>query len=346
MKNMSTFVIAEAGVNHNGDVAIAHQLVDVAADAKANAIKFQTFNADKLSSKRALLADYQRAGDDKVSQQQMLKKLELSIDEHLELKKHCDEKDIEFMSTAFDHDSADFLVRLGIKRIKVPSGEIINHPFIRHLSKFKLPMIISTGMAHLEEIIEAKNVIENAWAELSKISAGNDLQVLHCTSLYPAPLEEINLHAITLLQETLDLPIGYSDHTLGIDASIMAVALGACTIEKHFTLDKNAKGPDHKASLEPGELRTLVEKIRNTEIALGAKEKFPTEAELKMRTFARRSLTIIRDVKAGDRITEDDIAILRPGSGIEPKFLSDVLERKTKVRLNAGHTLTWGDLDD
>ena len=345
MKKMSTFVIAEAGVNHNGDVAIAHQLIDVAADAKANAIKFQTFNADKLTSNKALLADYQRAGGE-ISQQQMLKKLELSIDDHLELKKHCDQKNIEFMSTAFDHDSADFLVKLGIKRVKVPSGEITNHPFIGHLSKFKLPMIISTGMTHLEEIIEAKNVIENAWAELSKVPAGNDLQVLHCTSLYPAPFEEVNLRAITLLQETLDLPIGYSDHTLGIDASIMAVALGACTIEKHFTLDKNAKGPDHKASLVPSELKTLVGKIRDTEIALGAKEKFPTDAELKMRTFARRSLTIRREVEAGARITEDDIAILRPGSGIEPKFLNDVLKRRTKVRLNSGHTLTWDDLDD
>ncbi len=269
-------IIAEAGVNHNGDIAIAKQLVDVAADAGADIVKFQTFNADRLATQQAKKADYQIATTSNTeTQHEMLTRLELSESMHHEIIEHCARRNIEFLSTGFDTESISFLMSLGIKLFKIPSGEITNLPYLRHIGQFGLPTIISTGMANMQEIEEAINALEEAGTPKSIIT------VLHCTTEYPASIDEVNLRAMLSIKKVFGIEIGYSDHTLGIEISIAAAALGATVIEKHFTLDKNSPGPDHKASLEPNELKLMVDSIRNIEDAMGDGIKSPSDKEKK-----------------------------------------------------------------
>ncbi|MGY3795203.1 N-acetylneuraminate synthase [uncultured Aquimarina sp.] len=309
-----TLIIAEAGVNHNGDINLAKKLIDAAAIAGVDYVKFQTFNSKKLVSKNAQKAAYQKenTGNASESQLAMLQKLELSKEMHLELIKYCDSKNIKFLSTGFDLESIDFLNQLDIDLFKVPSGEITNLPYLRKIGALGKPIIISTGMADLSEIEEAVNVMLNAGADKSKIS------VLHCNTEYPTPMRDVNLSAMNTIKEQLEVSIGYSDHTLGIEIPIAAVALGATVIEKHFTLDKTMEGPDHKASLEPNELKAMVEGIRNIEKAMGHGRKEPSSSEIKNKTIVRKSIVAGRDIKKGEILTENNITVKRPGNGISP----------------------------
>lgn len=342
---MSTFIIAEAGVNHNGDEAKALELVDVAADSGADAVKFQTFSADRLTRRGAEKAAYQQRATGDGDQYSMLKALELSEAAHRRVAERCREQDIEFMSTAFDEISLDLLVSLGIKRIKVPSGEITNAPFLAYMATLGLPMIVSTGMADLAEVEQAIAVVRDEWARLNLAPQPDEnLTILHCTSNYPADALDVNLRAMTTIAEATRLPVGYSDHTLGIAVSTAAVAMGATVIEKHFTLDKNMPGPDHGASLEPGELKALVASIREVERAMGDGVKRPTESELAVRALVRRSVTTIRDLEEGAFVTPKDVALLRPGTGISPAELANVLGRRVKRAIAAGTTVNWSDL--
>ncbi|TCS72475.1 N-acetylneuraminate synthase [Sulfuritortus calidifontis] len=339
------FVIAEAGVNHNGDERLALQLVDAAARCQADAVKFQTFKADKLVRRGADKAEYQKRTTGAGDQYSMLKVLEISEALHRRLVGRCNEVGIEFMSTPFDEESADFLVDLGIKRIKIPSGELTNHPFLAHLAAKNLPLILSTGMSTLEEIQEAVEVIRAAREQRGLSGQLSDvLTILHCTSNYPTALENVNLRAIPTLIDTLHLPVGYSDHTEGIMVSVAAVAAGAVVIEKHFTLDRGLPGPDHTASLEPGELAELVARVREIERAMGSGLKRPTESELAVRELVRRSVTLVRRVRGGQMITRDDLALLRPGNGIPPKQLEIVIGRRAARDIEEGTTLQWSDL--
>lgn len=341
---IQTFVIAEAGVNHNGSEALALQLVDVAANCGADAVKFQTFKADKLVRRGAAKADYQQAATGGGDQHSMLAGLEMSESLHHRLFERCAEKGIEFMSTPFDDEAADFLVDLGMKRIKVPSGEITNLPFLRYLAGKDRPLILSTGMATLQEIIEATEVIRSEREVLGlKAPLESILTVLHCTSNYPAAPSDVNLRAMGTIASELGLPVGYSDHTLGLAVSTAAVARGAVVIEKHFTLDCNLPGPDHKASLAPEELAALVSQIRAVERALGSAEKRPTLAELPVRELVRRSVTTARDLPAGVAVSADDLCLLRPGTGIAPRDLDAVFGRLTVHSIPAGTTLQWSD---
>jgi N,N'-diacetyllegionaminate synthase len=344
---MKTFVIAEAGVNHNGDDDLALELVDIAAEAGADAIKFQSFSAEKLVTKDASKADYQRIADGDGSQFSMLKRLELTEELHKKLIIRCESKGVEFMSTPFDIDAANFLVEHGMKRIKIPSGEITNFPFIRHLALFDLPIILSTGMANLDEVVAATNVISSVREEKQfQRQLGDVLTVLHCTSNYPASLRNINLRAMQTIAETLGVPVGYSDHTNGILVSTSAVALGATVVEKHFTLDRNLTGPDHAASLEPAELKQMIRQIRQVETALGSPVKAPNASEEKMRIVARRGIKMLQDLEMGDRITEADIDILRPAVGITAEFYYEIVGRTVSRAVKSGSPLEWEDLDD
>ena len=315
------FVIAEAGVNHNGSLDLAYQLIDVAKDAGVDAVKFQTFKAENVVSKLADKAEYQKkaTGTDK-SQLDMIKKLELSFEDFVKLKKYCDKKGIMFLSTPFDHQSIDFLYDL-VDIYKIPSGEIINYPYLKHIAAKNKPIIMSTGMTNLGEVEEAINII---W----EVNSNAKISLLHCTTNYPTPYEEVNLKAMQTLADAFKLPIGYSDHTLGIEVPIAAVAMGAKIIEKHFTLDKKLPGPDHKASLEPNELRKMVKAIRNIEKAIGDGIKKPNKSEIGIMKVARRSLIATRDIRAGEIIKESDIAIKRPGTGILPKFKEIIIGMK------------------
>jgi len=328
------FIIAEAGVNHNGSLDLAYQLVDVAKEAGADAIKFQTFKAENVVSKLADKAEYQKktTGSDK-SQLEMIKKLELSFEDFVKLKKYCDKKEIMFLSTPFDYQSIDFLYDL-VDIYKIPSGEIINYPYLKHIATKNKPLIMSTGMANLGEIEEAINIIRSVNSE-AKIS------LLHCTTNYPTPYEEVNLKAIQTLAAAFKLPVGYSDHTLGIEVPIAAVARGAKIIEKHFTLDKKLPGPDHKASLEPSELKEMVKAIRNIEMALGDGIKKPNKSETEIMKVARRSLIATRDIRAGEIIKESDIAIKRPGTGILPKFKEIVIGMKLINDIRQDEPFRW-----
>ena len=341
---MSTFVIAEAGVNHNGSADLALQLVDAAACCGADAIKFQTFSADRLVRRGAAKAAYQLAATGEGDQHSMLSALELSKQMHHALLERCMQRGIEFMSTPFDEDAADFLVALGMSRIKIPSGEITNYPFIRHLARKDLPLILSTGMASLAEIQDATAVIsaERAASGLCQPLA-DVLTVLHCTSNYPADLVDVNLRAMRTIASAIEVPVGYSDHTLGVAVSTAAVALGATVIEKHFTLDKAMSGPDHKASLEPKELAAMIGQIRAVEKALGDVIKQPTSAELPVRALVRRSVTSHRDLNAGVPLQIDDVCLLRPGTGIPPCELDYVVGRVLARPVTAGTTLNWND---
>jgi N,N'-diacetyllegionaminate synthase len=338
-----TFVIAEAGVNHNGRLDLALRLVEVAAMAKVDAVKFQTFRADRLASAEAPKAGYQSDKTGGGSQLEMLRQLELSDDDHLAVARHCNELSIEFMSTPFDVDSADFLVDLGMRRIKVPSGELTNKPFIEHLAGLGKPLVVSTGMATLEEVTEAI-----AWitAVHNTLPMKPLVTLLHCTSNYPAAADDVNLRAMATLASETGLAVGYSDHTNGIAVATAAVALGATVIEKHFTLDRNMPGPDHQASLEPDDLVAMVNAIRVAERCLGDGRKEPRASEWVMRNVARRSLTLVKGMNRGDRLQPGDVAILRPGHGIAPKFANDIMGRVLARTLPGGTTLQWGDLQE
>ncbi len=317
------FIIAEAGVNHNGSLDLAKKLIDSAAGAKADAVKFQTFKAEDVVSPHAPKAEYQKhTTDASESQLEMIKKLELSIQDHRELIAYARYKKIIFLSTPFDERSVDLLIELGVPLIKIGSGEITNHPFLRYISKKGIPIILSTGMSTLEEVAETVSVIKNAGCK--------SLTLLHCTSNYPARVDDCNLAAMKTMANELNLPVGYSDHTLGIAIPIAAAALGACVIEKHFTLDKNLMGPDHKASLEPDELKEMVKSIRVVERALGSPVKAPVEAELEVRDVARRSIVAKVDISKGTAITMDMLAFKRPGTGLSPKNASLVIGKTAK----------------
>jgi len=328
------FIIAEAGVNHNGSLDFAYQLIDVAKDAGADAIKFQTFKAENVVSRLADKAEYQKktTGSDK-SQLEMIKKLEISFDDFIKLKKYCGKKGIMFLSTPFDHQSIDFLYDL-VDIYKIPSGEIINYPYLKHIAAKNKPIIMSTGMANLGEVEEAINTIRS-------VNSKAKISLLHCTTNYPTPYEEVNLKAMQTLAAAFKLSVGYSDHTLGIEVPIAAVAMGAKIIEKHFTLDKNLHGPDHKASLEPGELKEMIKAIRNIEMALGDGIEKPNKSEIEIMKVTRRSLVASRDIEAGEVIKESDIAIKRPGTGILPKFKEIVIGMKLINDIRQDEPFRW-----
>ena len=317
----STIIIAEAGVNHNGDINLAKKLIDAASDAGVDYVKFQTFIAKKLVSKSARKADYQLENTKKGSESQllMLQRLELGEQKHHELLEYCKHKNIKFLSTGFDLESLDFLNELGIDRFKIPSGEITNLPYLRKIASFRKPVILSTGMAHMVEISEAFEIL------LKGGIPKEDVTVLHCNTEYPTPITDVNLRAMNTIGDKLGVAVGYSDHTLGIEVPIAAVALGASVIEKHFTLDNRMEGPDHKASLEPSDLKTMVSAIRNIEAALGHGRKEPSESERKNRDIARKSIMASTSIKKGDFFTEKNITVKRPGTGISPMKWDKIL---------------------
>jgi len=318
----------------------------VAKECGADAVKFQTFSADKLVRKGAEKAEYQKRETGEGDQYAMLKGLEMSEALHHKLVKRCNDIGIEFMSTPFDEDAADFLVSLGMQHIKIPSGEITNHPFLKFLAQKDIPLILSTGMSTLDEINAAVSVIAAERFINGFISPIEEiLTILHCTSNYPADTKDVNLRAMQTIAKSTGLPVGYSDHTLGSAVSTAAVALGAAIIEKHFTIDKNLPGPDHKASLTPFELKELIKQIRDVEYALGSSIKEPTQSELPVRALVRRSLTTVKSLKSGMKISADDVAILRPGTGILPSELTIVLGKKVIRDISSGTTLQWSDLE-
>lgn len=314
-------VIAEAGVNHNGSMDIAKQLIDAAAAAGADYVKFQTFKAEKLVTRTARKADYQTANtkDGDQGQFNMLKKLELSPEDHIELIAYTEQKNIRFLSTGFDEESVDELDELGIPLFKVPSGEITNKPYLQHIARKGKPVIISTGLSNLEEIKQALAIVINEGVPLEQIT------VLHCTTEYPAPFNEVNLRAMSTIAAACNVQVGYSDHTEGIEISLAAAAMGAVVIEKHFTLDRAMEGPDHKASLEPAELSALVTGIRKIEQALGDGVKKPAPSELKNKDVARKSIVASKNIKAGEIFSVHNITVKRPGTGISPMLWDEVI---------------------
>lgn len=331
-------VIAEAGVNHNGDMDTAVKLIDAAAEAGANYVKFQTFKADNVVSKSAKKAEYQKETTGDSGQYEMLKKLELSEDNHYFLQKEAVNRGIRFFSTAFDVSGLIFLYQMGFDRFKVPSGEITNYPYLNKLAQFGKPVIISTGMANLREINEAVTVLTSGVLEKK------DITVLHCNTQYPTPMEDVNLMAMKSIQKELGVQVGYSDHTLGIEVPIAAVGLGATVIEKHFTLSRSLSGPDHRASLEPDELTAMVQAIRNIELAIsGSGEKLPSKSELPNRLIARKSLYLRFNVKKGELLTEENLIPLRPGDGINPMQWPFIVGLKATKDLIAGQQLTPED---
>jgi len=339
---MKTFIIAEVGVNHNGSLEIAKKMIDVAVNTGVDAVKFQMFKADKVVTATADKANYQIKNTGTTeSQCEMLKKLELPLSGHEELFSYCREKDIMFMSTPFDEESADILDNLGMAIFKIPSGEITNKLLIQHIASKKKNIILSTGMSYLGEVEKAINWISELWDKLDKKPR---ITLLHCVSNYPAKIEDTNLLAMKTLKKAFGLHVGYSDHTMGIEIPIAAVAMGASMIEKHFTLDRNMKGPDHKASLEPDELHAMVNMIRNIEKAMGDGIKRPAKNEEDIRHIARRSLVTTRDIKVGDTILPDDIIVKRPGNGIPPEF-KEVIHGMTAVRdICVDSIIRWEDL--
>ena len=343
---MSVFVIAEAGVNHNGQLDRAFELIDAAVAAGADAVKFQTFRAEKIVQVTAPKASYQKHKTGAGNQFAMLKKLEMSEQDHLQMMRHCERSNIEFMSTPFDEEAAEFLLHHGMKRIKIPSGEITNHRFLSFLAGKNTPMIMSTGMATMSEITQAVEVISKQRAALGfDQPLSHMLTILHCTSNSPAAFGDVNLRAMATIAKTTGMPAGYSDHTLGIAVSAAAVALGACVIEKHFTLDNTLEGPDHAASLEPRQLAEMVQQIREIEVSLGSAQKAPTPAELDVKSVARRSITSTRDLKTGELISEEDISLLRPADGISPQYWGKVVGSTIIRDVAAGTSLQWSDID-
>ncbi|MBF0351786.1 MAG: N-acetylneuraminate synthase [SAR324 cluster bacterium] len=318
------YLIAEAGVNHNGSLALAKKMIEVAVDAGADVVKFQTFQAKNIASKQAPKAKYQtQTTSEKESQLEMLQRLELNEEMHLLLMEHCKKCSIEFLSTPFDLDSIELLDRLGIELFKIPSGEITNLPYLRQIAKKKKPVIISTGMALLGEIEQTLQVFLEAGLSYDQIT------LLHCNTEYPTPLQDVNLRAMqTIASAFPGVRIGYSDHTHGIEIPIAAVAMGAQVIEKHFTLDRNMEGPDHKASLEPHELKAMVKAIRNVEQAFGTGIKHPSPSELKNKIIARKSIMAKRVIQAGELFSEDNLTVKRPGNGISPMRWDEIIGKK------------------
>lgn len=319
---MKTLIIAEAGVNHNGDLAMARQLVEVAAQSGADFVKFQTFKADRLVTRQAAKADYQRqlTAEDE-SQYDMIRRLELTPEMHVALIEHCARQGIRFLSTGFDIESLDLLAGFGMPLFKIPSGEITNLPYLQHIGRMGTPVILSTGMADMAEIGAALDVLERAGTPRQQIT------VLHCNTEYPTPMRDVNLRAMLSIRDAYGVQVGYSDHTAGIEVPIAAVALGATIIEKHFTLDRNLPGPDHQASLEPGELKAMVTAIRNIELALGDGVKRPSASEVKNIPIARKSLVAAGPIRAGEPFTRANLAVKRPGTGVSPMRMDGVLGR-------------------
>jgi len=328
-----TYIIAEAGVNHNGNLDIAKKLVDVAVEAGANAVKFQTFKTENMVTGYAEKAKYQEDTTGTGSQFQMLKKLELSFDDHNILNEYCKEHGITFLSTPFDIESVNLLEKLDIPLYKISSGDLTNLPLLDYIARLKKPMIISTGMSTLGEVEKAINAIYDA---------GNlDITLLHCTSNYPTMYKDVNLNAMNTLKSAFKLPVGYSDHTLGIEVSIAAVAMGAEIIEKHFTIDNNFDGPDHKASLGPRELKQMIQSIRNIECALGDGVKKCRENEKNTREVARKSIVASAIIKKGQVITIDQVTFKRPGYGISPEFLNMIVGRTASYDINPDEIITF-----
>ncbi|MBR2260536.1 MAG: N-acetylneuraminate synthase [Paludibacteraceae bacterium] len=320
-------IIAEAGINHNGSVETAKRMIDKAVEAGADVIKFQTFKSEKLVSKSAKQAEYQKrnianAGND--SQLDMLKKLELTESDHNELMDYCAKKQIRFFSAAFDMESIDYLHSLHVGLWKIPSGEITNYPYLKKIAQFGEPVILSTGMCEMEDVEAALKVLTDNGLNKDKIS------ILHCNTEYPTPFKDVNLLAMNELKERFGVKVGYSDHTKGIEVPIAAVALGAEIIEKHFTLDRNMEGPDHKASLEPDELKAMVSAIRNIELALGDGHKTVSESERKNIVVARKSIVAAKNIKAGEVFNENNLTVKRPGNGISPMDWENVIGKTAK----------------
>ena len=321
MEMGNTLIIAEAGVNHNGNLVLAKKLIDTAKTAGADIVKFQTGKPENVVSQFAVKAQYQKeTTNPEESQLDMIRQLQLSYDEFIELERYCQNVGIQFASTPFDLDSIHFLDTLEMPFWKIPSGEITNLPYLLEIGKTKKPVVLSTGMCSLDEIETAINILKKAGT--------TEITLLHCNTAYPTPYEDVNLNAMQTLKDVFHLPVGYSDHTPGIEVPIAAVAKGAIVIEKHFTLDKNMEGPDHKASLEPDELKQMVTAIRNIEKALGSAEKEPTESEIVNRDIARKSIVAKCDIKAEEIFTEENITVKRPGNGISPMKWFDVLGQK------------------
>lgn len=337
-KTPGAFVIAEGGVNHNGDMALGFELIDAAAEAGADAIKFQTFKASRLVAPSAPKAEYQTSsGPEGESQKEMLKKLELSMDQHRQLQAHAAKRDLMFLSSPFDEQSVDLLVALGVEAIKLGSGEVTNVPLLQHAARTGLPVILSTGMSYLSEVDEAIRIVHDAGCA--------HLALMHCVSLYPTPPEFVNLKAMTTLQHAYaHLSIGFSDHTMGLAVSVAAVARGATMIEKHLTLDRQMEGPDHAASLEPEQFKLMVSMIREVEASLGDGIKAPVAGESEMRAVARRSLHIREAIGAGDVLTEAHLAVWRPSHGLASRHLDDVLGRRVVRDMTPGEALQWKDL--
>jgi N,N'-diacetyllegionaminate synthase len=327
------FIIAEAGVNHNGDMGNAKRLIEAAREAEADAVKFQTFKSEKVVSNSALKADYQKkTTDPNETQLQMIRHLELPFDDFRTIKDECDRKGILFLSSPFDESSVDLLDDLGVPAFKVASGEITNHPFLEYIANKGKPIILSTGMSFLSEVEEAYRVLQNAGCA--------QLILLHCVTNYPARPGDVNLQVLETMRTAFQVPVGYSDHTLGIEVSLAAVALGACIIEKHFTLDKGMPGPDHSASLVPQELTRMVKAIRLVQAALGDGIKRPTADEMGNRIAGRRSVASAGAIKSGTIITREMLTALRPGDGIPPKDLNLVIGKRTKHDIQAGQLIT------
>ena len=331
------FIIAEAGVNHSGDIKLAKKLIDVAKEAGANAVKFQTFVAEKVATADAPKADYQKkTTGSEGTQLEMVKRLELSFDGFRKISAYCHQKGIIFMSTPFDEESADFLDELGVPGFKIASGEITNLPFLEHIARKGKPIILSTGMSYLSEVDEAVRFLRNTGCD--------ELILLHCVSNYPAEPADANLRAMQTMAIAFQLPVGYSDHTLSTEVALAAVALGACVIEKHFTLDKGLPGPDHRASLEPNELNALVRGVRLVEQALGHGRKVPAASEDNTLRVVRRSLALRDDLEQGVIIEPSKVTAMRPAGGIPPNLLPLVVGRCTTRPLKAGTLLRWEDL--
>lgn len=329
-------IIAEAGVNHNGDLNLALELVDAAVDAGADIVKFQTFSAEELVTPDAGKAEYQQnaTGDD-CTQQEMLRRLELSQESFSTINDYCLHKDIEFLSTAFDHLSLDFILRLGLKRLKIPSGELTNLPYLRQICQPKLPILLSTGMSDIFEIGQAIDVLVGEGVVLS------DITILHCNSAYPTPFEDVNLKAIKTLRNEFGALVGYSDHTVGIEAAIAAVAMGAVVIEKHITLDRKLEGPDHFASIEPQSFREMVDAIHNVSCALGSEDKTVTNSEKNNKIAARKSIVAKKHIKTGDFFTTENLIIKRPGSGISPMYWDEIIGRQSIKDFNKDDLIEW-----
>lgn len=336
--NKPVFIIAEAGVNHNGNFELAKKLIDAAACAKADAVKFQTFDPKTLVTKHAKRAEYQdkNIGGEE-SQYNMLTRLKLKREYHAPLKKYAEEKGLIFLSTPFSISDANFLFKLGVPAFKVGSGDANNLPHLKNLALKNLPIILSTGMSTLEEVRESVNLIRQ--------NGNKQIIVLHCTSNYPASFKEVNLQAMLTLQKELGTLVGYSDHTVGIEVAVAAAALGACVIEKHFTLDRAMPGPDHKASIKPDEFRKMVRAIHNVTQALGSYKKMPSASELEVAKVARKSIVAARPIPAKTIIKKNDITIKRPGTGLAPKYFENIIGKKTKRPLLADELITWEALE-